>query len=400
MPDAGDTAVPHPRRPSLSLLERWPRVTDLLLATLALAGTLLLWTRARDAGAWGLDSFPGIAAYLCAFTAHLALLWRRTHPFRVHAALLLATVAVHLLGQTHGLVGMVVSLYSLGRYEIDRRWSIAGSALAFVLVITDLEFRVVPGPGAWLTGVLVVMVWYTGRRLRFRGEYLRLLEERAAQMEREREAEAERAVVAERTRIAREMHDVIAHQVSVMTVQAGAARTVLRADPDAAISAIAAVEQAGRQALSEMRHLLGVLRQDESGQALDPQPGIAELAALFRRVADAGPVVTPTLRGALDTLPARAQLAIYRIVQEALTNVIKHAGPDARVKLHLELDDETVRLSIVDDGKRSSTPTAGGHGIAGMRERAALLGGWLTAGRGDGGGFEVRAVLPRGGEPE
>lgn len=388
----------RPGRPSLGLFERWPRLSDLLLAVAAFAATLLMWTHARDAGDWSLETFVGIATYLCAFVAHFALLWRRSHAFGVHAVMLFATVLVQLGGQAEGLVGLVVSLYSLGRYEADRDRSVVGAAFAFVFVVTDLDFLMLPGAGAWLTGVLALLVWYAGRRLRFRGEYLRLLEERAAQMEREQNAEAERAVAAERARIAREMHDVIAHQVSLMTVQAGAARTVLAVDREAAGTAIAAVEQAGRQALSEMRHLLGVLRQSESGPALDPQPGIEDLPALVRRVEDAGPVVDFRTAGALDTLPARVQLTVYRIVQEALTNVIKHAGPDVRVALAVELDERAVRISVIDNGQGGPAGASSGHGINGMRERAALLGGRLTAGRGEAGGFEVRAVLPVEGE--
>lgn len=402
MPSVVDEHVdanPPPRRPAKSLLEQWPRLTDLLVATLAFFATLVLWVNSSPGvGGWSLNNLPGVALYLCAFTAHFALLWRRTYPFRVHGVLLLASVLVLLSGQAEGVVGLVVSLYSLGRYESDRDWSIAGAALAFVLVVTDLEFLVLPGPSAWLTGVMALLVWYVGRRLRFRGEYLRLLEERAAQMERARDAEAERAVAAERTRIAREMHDVIAHQVSLMTVQAGAARTVLGSDPEAASDAIGAVERAGRQALSEMRHLLGVLRQGESNPALDPQPGVDDLPALIRQVEEAGPVVIASIPNALERLPARVQLTVYRIVQEALTNVIKHAGPEVRVRLDLDLDDEAVRLSVVDDGRGGGLGVDGGHGIAGMRERAALLGGRLTTGRSAEGGFEVRAVLPLEGE--
>lgn len=392
--------APQPRRPSLGLFERWPRLTDLLLAVLSFAVTLTMWSRANEAGSWSLDAFLGVALFQCAFVAHFALLWRRSHPFRVHVLLLVLSVLVQLSGQAEGLVGLMVSLYSLGRYEADRTSSVVGAALAFALVVTDLELLTIPGPGAWLTGVLALLVWYTGRRLRFRGEYLRLLEERAAQMERERDAEAERAVAAERTRIAREMHDVIAHQVSLMTVQAGAARTVLAVDPDAATAAIGAVEQAGRQALAEMRHVLGVLRHRGAGQELDPQPGIDDLSALIRRVEAAGPAVALSTQGPLDTLPARVQLTVYRIVQEALTNVIKHAGSEVAVQVEIERDDEAVRVVVIDDGPGNKAIGSGGHGIAGMRERVVHLGGRLGAGRCGTGGFEVRAVLPVTGDEQ
>lgn len=392
--DAMASTLPPPRRPSRSVLERWPRLTDLLLAALAFVATLVLWLNPSRSAGWSLNDLQGVALYLCAFIASFALLWRRAQPFRVHAVVLGASVLVLLSGVAEGVVGLLVSLYSLGRYEPDRVRSIAGAAVACMLVVTDLELFVLPGPGAWWTGMMVVLVWYVGRRFRFRGEYLRLLEERAAQMERARDAEAEKAVAAERTRIAREMHDVIAHQVSLMTVQAGAARTVLQVDPEAASDAIGAVEQAGRQALSEMRHLLGVLRQSEPNPALDPQPGIGDLPALIRQVEEAGPVVHPTIRGEFDALPTRLQLTVYRIVQEALTNVIKHAGSGVQVNLDLECDGGAVRIAVIDDGQGLGIGIEGGHGLAGMRERAALLGGELTARRGEQGGFEVRAVLP------
>ncbi|MEL6199294.1 MAG: sensor histidine kinase, partial [Pseudomonadota bacterium] len=237
-------------------------------------------------------------------------------------------------------------------------------------------------------------IWYAGRRLRFRGEYLRLLEERARHLERERHAEAERAVAAERTRIAREMHDVVAHQVSLMTVQAGAARTVSKTDPDAAGDAMAAVESAGRHALEEMRHLLGVLRPADADDALVPQPGIDDVPSLVRHVQDAGPQVTLETRGALDALPARLELSVFRIVQESLTNVIKHAGPDAAVTVTIDGHDDRVIVTVTDNGTGNEAGHSGGHGIVGMRERVEMLSGDLQAGARPGGGFEVRAEFP------
>ena len=242
---------------------------------------------------------------------------------------------------------------------------------------------------------MAIVVWYVGRRLRFRGEYLRLLEERARHLEREQHTRAERAVAAERTRIAREMHDVVAHQVSLMTVQAGAARTITASDPNAAGDAMAAVESAGRQALTEMRGLLGVLRPASDDDPLAPQPGLSDLPALVQRVREVGPDVVFERSGDLDALPARLQLSLYRIVQEALTNVIKHAGTPVRVQILMHGDDRAVELRIVDDGAGSGDASTGGHGIVGMRERAELLGGTLKAAPQDG-GFAVHAVLPRG----
>ena len=238
------------------------------------------------------------------------------------------------------------------------------------------------------------LFWYIGRRLRFRGEYLRLLEERARYLEQRRAEAAEQAVAEERSRIARELHDVVAHQVSLMTVQAGAAKTVAASDPDAALAAMSAVENAGRQALSEMRHLLHVLRQERAGGELAPQPGVADLASLAAEVTEAGTEVVFRNEGSVGRLPQRVDLAVYRIVQEALTNVIKHAGPGARATVLLRGRDDGVELTVSDDGCGPGSAPGHGYGIAGMRERAELLGGRLSACAGSQGGFRVDAFLP------
>ncbi|MEO0424277.1 MAG: sensor histidine kinase, partial [Pseudomonadota bacterium] len=232
---------------------------------------------------------------------------------------------------------------------------------------------------------------------RFRGEYLRLLEERAEHLERERSVEAERAVAAERTRIAREMHDIVAHQLSLMTVQAGAAKTVSRSDPEAAREAMVAVEKAGRQAVSEMRHLLGVLRPvSEEANELGPQPGIGDLPALVREVGDVGPRVELAVDPAAATLPARLQLTAYRVVQEALTNVIRHAGTDVAVEVSIELSEDIATVVVRDDGTGGNITANSGHGLRGMRERVQLVGGKFSAGRRAQGGFEVIAQLTLG----
>jgi signal transduction histidine kinase len=235
-------------------------------------------------------------------------------------------------------------------------------------------------------------VWYVGRRLRIRGE-------RAAQLEREQAAEARRAVAEERTRIARELHDVVAHRVSLMTVQAGAAKTVAADDPESASKAMQAVETAGRQALDELRHLLGVLRPEADVEDMGPQPGLADVPRLVDQSRAAGLDVSLTMDGEQIDLPARVDLSAYRIVQEALTNALKHAGPGARAEVRLHTDNRGVDIEVLDNGRGVTILTGSGHGIVGMRERALLLGGRLDVGPRAGGGFHVVAYLPVGEEP-
>ncbi|MFI2810037.1 sensor histidine kinase [Microbulbifer sp. JSM ZJ756] len=386
--------------------ERWPQLTDLLIVLFAFLLTLLMWSRDDAHQVLALQSIWDVVAFQCAFIGCFALLWRRTHPWQVQAVILGATLVLELGLPAEGIVALAFSLYSLGRYEANTRasWIAMLATLAFVLI--DERVLVRPTAGGTVAVMLAWALWYTGRRLRFRGEYLRLMEERARYLERERNAESERAVAAERTRIAREMHDVVAHQVSLMTVQAGAARTIGRNNPEAASEAMASVEAAGRQALTEMRHLLGVLRPASDAAALAPQPGLADLPALIDKVREVVARVDYASHGELDDVPARVALAAYRIVQESLTNVIKHVGAGASVRVSVNAEADHLAICVRDDGQgpgetdarrsheQSGEQAGGGHGIAGMRERAELLGGWLNAGPAEGGGFEVTVQLP------
>src|SRR4029453_12402238 len=196
-------------------------------------------------------------------------------------------------------------------------------------------------------------------------------------------------------------------RVSLRTVQAGAAKAVSAKDPEGALRAMAAVEEAGRQALDELRHLLGVLRPETDPDGLGPQPGLADLPRLVEQTRAAGLDVSLDTDGVTAGLPARVDLFAYRIVQEALTNVLKHAGPGARTEVRLGTDRRGVVIEILDDGRGATAlpgpdlddARAQGHGIVGMRERARLLGGTLDARPRPGGGFSVVAHLPTGGEP-
>jgi signal transduction histidine kinase len=208
--------------------------------------------------------------------------------------------------------------------------------------------------------------------------------------------QAEHALAAERARIARELHDIVAHHLSVVVLQAAGAR----ASGKAAATALTKIESSGREALTEMRRLLGVLREHADGAGLAPQPGMAELAALAEGVRAAGLPVRLTVDDGRTALPAAVDVSAYRIVQEALTNVLKHAGP-ARADVTVGCVDGAVVIEVTDDGAggAAADPPAAGHGLVGMRERAAMFGGELLAGPQPGGGFAVRARLPLGDEP-
>lgn len=409
-PNAGTDLPKLPAwQPWRGPFERWPKLTDLLIATLAFLLTLLMWSRQTANDVLALQSLWDVAAFQCAFVGCFALLWRRSHPWQVHAVILGASLILEFGLPANGIVALAFSLYSLGRYEPNARISLIAVAATLVYVVFDQRVLVQPTASGTVAVVLAWALWHIGRRLRFRGEYLRLLQERAEYLERERNAESERAVAAERTRIAREMHDVVAHQVSLMTVQAGAARTICRNNPDAASEAMAEVEAAGRQALSEMRHLLGVLRPASDEAKLTPQPDLNDLPALIDKVRQVVASVEYEAHGEFGGVPARAALAAYRIVQESLTNVIKHAGAEASVRVMVSVEPNHIAICVRDDGQgageqphveqengkqRSNKQHSGGHGIAGMRERAELLGGHLHAGETESGGFEVTAQLP------
>jgi signal transduction histidine kinase len=341
-----------------------------------------------------------IAALLVFAVASAALYWRRRVPLAVLGVVLIAWTVT--LGSGYADLGgaAIIALYSAGRYATEDRWGRVGVAAAVAVVFVDGLTDPAPWGEAVFGGVVMFVAWYVGRRLRLR-------QERAAQLLREQAAEAGRIVVEERTRIARELHDVVAHRVSLMTVQAGAAKAVAAEDPEAALRAMGAVEEAGRQALDELRHLLGVLRPETDLDGLGPQPGLADLPRLVGQVRGAGLEVSLATNGVPAGLPARVDLFAFRIVQESLTNVLKHAGPGARTEVRLGSDRSGIVIEVLDDGRGAAvSPGSGvargetrGHGIVGMRERALLLGGTLDARPRPGGGFLVVAHLPTGGEP-
>jgi signal transduction histidine kinase len=215
----------------------------------------------------------------------------------------------------------------------------------------------------------------------------------------DRERAAAEAVTQERVRIARELHDIVAHAMSVMVVQAGAARTVVGDDPEAARAAIGRIEETGREGLREMRRLIGILKGGGDGADLTPQPGLERLEPLLDSIRGAGVPVESVVHGEPRPLPAGIDLAAYRFVQEALTNVVKHAG-GASARVSFEWSPDALVVEVADDGRGAPAERASaGHGLVGMRERVALYGGSLEGGPRPGGGFVVRATLPDGAPP-
>ncbi|MFB7915147.1 sensor histidine kinase [Streptomyces sp. NPDC056061] len=248
-----------------------------------------------------------------------------------------------------------------------------------------------------------VLAWVLGDSMRTRRAYLTQLEERAARLEREREAQSKVAVAAERARIARELHDVVAHNVSVMVVQADGAAYVMDAAPDQARQALEIISGTGRQALAEMRRLLGVLRTGDAEEAGEyvPQPDVDQIEVLIEQVRQAGLTVDFKIEGTPRPLPSGVELTAYRIVQEALTNTRKHGGPDAGASVRLVYFDDGLGLLVEDDGRGASHELyedggadGAGHGMIGMRERVGMVGGTLDAGPRPGGGFRISALLP------
>ena len=298
---------------------------------------------------------------------------------------------------------ILVAVYSVAAY--GSRWvALAGLAVAELgLAAVQLTQGRFEEPLAWLVWVQFAWIfgaaWLLGLFAHNYRAYAARLEQRTAELEQAREALARQAVAEERLRLARELHDVVAHAVSVIAVQSGVGAHVADSRPGEVGKALAAIEATSRAALTELRRLLGVLRQDGEPQAsLTPAPGLANLEGLLAEVAEAGLAVRLRVEGAPSPLPAGVDLSAYRIVQEALTNVVKHAGP-AHAQVTIRYRDHEVAVEVIDDGPGVAAVAADGrrgtgHGLIGMAERVAAFGGDLEVGPRPGGGFRVAARLP------
>ncbi|WP_329002885.1 sensor histidine kinase [Kribbella sp. NBC_00709] len=344
---------------------------------------------------------------ILAFGMLVPLIWRRTHPELVFFAVCSVATVQWLFGieLQPGNVGLLVALYAISVYGDVRLSRIAlGIGGLGVLMATsrywsnsDWKQQVTTMVGL---AAVVFGVWAFGDRRRTRGLYVAQLEERAAQLERDRDREAKLAVSNERTRIAREIHDVVAHGLSIMIVQADGGLYAADQSPEAAKKALATIGDTGRASLSEMRKMLGLLKQDEQNE-LDPnqprpQPGVSSLPELIDNVREAGLNVTYDVTGQPRDLPALLGLTAYRIVQEGLTNTLKHAGPGALTSVSLDFGREMLTVVVTDDGRGAGVAPSSdpGHGLVGMRQRASVSGGTVSAGPKAGGGYEVIAKLP------
>lgn len=335
-----------------------------------------------------------------AVVAAIALLFSRRYPF---AAPLLAAAAIAAtlplmqpyVAREADAPFVVVVLFipwCLGTYN-DTWRAIVGLILAQgVGLWANANFAETNGDYVWIAAAITVS-WTTGFVLSRRSEHARELSERAERLEREQRDAAERAVTEERQRIARELHDVIAHSVSVMTVQAGAVRRLLKPEQEKERKALETVESTGREALTEMRRLVGLLREHGAMPEFSPQPGMATIDSLLDGVRAAGLPVDLEVDGEPRDLPPGVDLTAYRVVQEALTNALKYAGP-AHAWVAVGWGEDELELEIANDGLGDGDGTGGGHGLTGMRERVSLYGGEIESGPRNGGGYVVRARLP------
>ncbi|MEO3784303.1 sensor histidine kinase [Actinocorallia sp. B10E7] len=379
-----------------------PQVPDGIVAALLVVLTLV--DLAQDTAFPGHTYTPHDAAgYTVTVLVIAVLTVRQRFPMSVLAVVLCGEVFLAVGNyQTSGDVfAFLIAVYTVAAHLPLARSALAGLVSLAVLVTLmigsdDGFFSLIADLG------LFAGVWWLGRSLRLRRSYLAELEDRAARLEKARFADARTARVEERSRIARELHDVVAHHVSVMTVQAGAARRIMERDPASAREAVETIEQVGRTTLSEMRRIVGVLRTERdpaaSAAELTPQPGTQDLTGLVEQIRETGLAVQMRVDGEPRDLSTGVDLAVYRLVQEALTNCLKHAGPHARAWVHLKYSDRALTLEVADDGRGASEATCAdpgpGHGLVGMRERVALYGGELRIGPRAGGGFEVRARFP------
>jgi signal transduction histidine kinase len=364
-----------------SWLHRRPHVIDAVLVA------LLLFLGIGAASHRHLTVLP-ITLVVC---ETLPLLWRRRSPglvVAVVAAVALASIAldVWLLPLQLG-----VALYTLTAVRSARRERAVGGAAIVAVAIAVLAAGGLEFGAAAARVVFLIAAALLGDSIGSRRAYVREIEEKAERLEREQEIEARRATAEEQARIARELHDVVAHALSVVVVQAGAADDAFERDPPAARAAIRAVDQSARSALADLRRVLGILHHDEPEYA--PQAGLDRLDALVENVRATGLEVSLEVVGESRPLPPSVGMSAYRIVQEALTNSLKHAHAE-RVRIRIRYD-ETLHVDVSDNGRGATNGAAApGRGLIGMRERVTLLGGTIDAGPGTNGGYLVRADIP------
>jgi signal transduction histidine kinase len=373
--------------------QSWRTLDGVLVAGLIVVAVIDLSTNSKLEGPLWLN-------LLLLIVIALSFLVRRSRPIVtvVVAFTVLSAMAIWLTQPPDMFVAVLILVclgYAVGRHARGRDGAVAltiGIAVMVTLAIAydpnDIFFPVV---------FFWIVPWLAGRTIRNQTRLARELSEKAERAQHAREEDERRAIALERNRIARELHDVLAHNLSVMVVQAAGARQVLEKNPARAVEAAALIERTGREALAEIRHLFGPVRRGDA-EPLSGAQSIARVDDLARRAREAGLRVELRVTGDPVELPAGIDLAAYRIVQEALTNTLKHSG-GARTRVTVAYEPNEVVLSVEDDGEGTREgyelgDAGGGHGLAGMRERAAVYGGVVQAGREPGGGFAVRARLP------
>lgn len=413
-----------PRLGAMNWYDRYARWSDShrgavdLLVTAALLVVVVPASSALTGS--GFDTVSGSSSELhalVAFALIAPLALRRTHP-ALSAVLVYSVALVHMVVLGIPMVFpadlfVLVSLFSVTVY--GPRWAhrvaIASSAVGcFILgalIGQDTDMIIAIMATTTVAGSMFLATWAFGLVRRARRDTIGALRDRALRLEIERDQQVQLATAAERARIAREMHDIVAHSLSVMIAQADGGRYMAATDPDAAARTLGTIAETGRAALADMRRLLGVLRNDPTGSPtapgdprapsadLTPQPAASDIETLVSQVRASGLRVSLVRMGVARTLPPGTGLTLYRICQEALTNILKHAGPDPTVTVVLGWGANSVQLQVDDDGRGASAGSdGGGHGLLGMRERAAMFGGTIVSGPRPGGGFRVMLDLP------
>jgi signal transduction histidine kinase len=378
----------------------WARRSTLTVDALFAAG-LLMVASAADRVQLRSDLVPVMLVQLGLL---VPLVWRRRAPLVAFGCVAAAAFAQWLADlRMPADAALLVALYTVAAYRRPRRYALmAFGVLELGITLATVSWALHERVAATFLSMsaMAIAAGVLGVNMRSRRDQLAWLEDRAVRLERERDQQSQLAVAGERARIAREMHDIVTHNLSVMVALADGAVFAQQRTPERATTAMRQVGATGRQAITDMRRFLGVLRADEPDALRHPMPGIAELGALTEQVRAAGLPTRLEIAGEPAVVPAAAQLTVYRLVQEALTNTLKHAPPGARAEVAVGCASDAVSVTVTDDGAGADGPAepadpdrSPGHGLPGMRERAAAYGGTLTAGPLPGGGWRVAAVL-------
>jgi signal transduction histidine kinase len=394
------------RRPRpIVWLKNHPRAADALLAALLVANVVITWFTVSEQPEAKVVAWVQALGLIAAVSSYL----RRKHPVAVlgGSGALVVVILLTRYQDAGALLTATVAAYSVGAHVPHRKRrvqvaAVVGFALVDIALISlFLDHRSERLGTVLSVGITCAAGFLLGDNLRSRRERLAHLRERNDYLERAASLEAANAAAAERSRIARELHDIVAHSVSVIAVQAGGARRLVHTKPDTAVEALTNIEQTARETLRELRQLLGVLRSENAASEPEhaPQPGLDDVPRLID--ADPDLPVQLAVEGERRDVPGTVNLAGYRIVQEALTNVRKHAGP-AKVDVHLSYLPDRIEINVSDNGRGAAaipSATGPGFGLTGMRERAALCGGAVASGPRAGGGWTVRATLPTADAP-